>query len=301
MDPANKKLFELLKQAVSDTFLKENHAPIAIGDWKGEEIERFQEDMFQRTRGRVSEKWFYTYFKNEAEKLPRIDMLNLLSEYAGFDNWHTFRSKHGDLLVIEEKPMSKKSKYLWLLLAVVPVLIAMYFLLNSENSFRFCMIDEDRGEPITQIPVDIKILSEGQSPIYLKTDSSGCFEYISKEEIIRFVVQSPYHKTDTITRHIDANINATVPLATDDYALMLRYYSNGNLGELKKRKQQLNTLIADDAQIYQVFPSQSGIELYSKEEFINKLTVPTSSLKNINILDKRYEDGKIVKLKFSIQ
>ena len=82
---------------------------------------------------------------------------------------------------------------------------------------------------------------------------------------------------------------------------MLRYYSNGNLGELKKRKQQLNNLIADDAQIYQIFPAQSGIELYSKEEFINKLTVPTSSLKNINILDKRYRDGKIVKLKFSIE
>ncbi len=290
-----------MKQAVSDTFLKENHAPIAIGDWKGEEIERFQEDLFLRTRGRVSEKWFYTYFKNEAEKLPRIDMLNLLSEYAGYENWNTFRSKHGELLALEENSKRKNSKFLWLFLPVLPILIAMYFLLNSENSFRFCMIDEDRGEPITQIPLDVKILSEGQSPIYLKTDSSGCFEYSSKEKIIRFVVQSPYHKTDTIIRHIDANENANVPLATDDYALMLRYYSNGNLGELKKRKQQLNNLIADDAQIYQIFPAQSGIELYSKEEFINKLTVPTSSLKNINILDKRYRDGKIVKLKFSIE
>ena len=290
-----------MKQAVSDTFLKENHAPIAIGDWKGEEIERFQEDLFVRTRGRVSEKWFYTYVKNEAEKLPRIDMLNLLSEYAGYENWNTFRSKHGDLLALEDNPKRKNKKFLWLFLPVLPILIAMYFLLNSENSFRFCMIDEDRGEPITQIPLDVKILSEGQSPIYLKTDSSGCFEYSSKEKIIRFVVQSPYHKTDTIIRHIDANENANVPLATDDYALMLRYYSNGNLGELKKRKQQLNNLIADDAQIYQIFPAQSGIELYSKEEFINKLTVPTSSLKNINILDKRYRDGKIVKLKFSIE
>jgi hypothetical protein len=300
LDAANKKLFELLKQAVSHTFLKEDHAPTAISDWKGEEIERFQEDLFERTRGRVSEKWFYTYFKNDADKLPRIDMLNLLSEYSGYDNWNSFRSKHQQLLSIDKEPHRKK-RYLWLLLPIVPMLMVMYYMLNSENSFRFCMIDEDQGAPITQFPLDIKILSEGQSPIYLKTDSSGCFEYSSKEKLIRFVVQSPYHKTDTITRHIDANSNATVPLATDDYALMLRYYSNGNLSELKKRKRQLNILIADNAQIYQVFPSQSGIELYSKEEFINKLTVPTSSLKNINILDKRYEDGKIVKLKFSIQ
>ncbi len=299
MDASEKNLFDFLKQAVADTYLKDNHAAASVEEWKGEDIVGFQEDLFQRTRGRVSEKWFYTYFKNDPAKLPRIDMLNLLSEYAGYEQWNSFKSSKIHLVRTSEKKTVNK-KYLWLFLPLAPLLMALYFLMDFDNEFKFCMVEEDRGEPIT-IPLDIKILSDSQSPIYLKTDSTGCFSYVSKEKIIRFVVQSPYHKTDTIIRNFDSNTNTMVPIVTDDYALMLRYYSSGNVKELNKRKTQLTALIADNAKIYQIFPKQSGIELYSKEEFINKLTIPTSGLKNINILDKRYEDGKIVKLKFSIQ
>ncbi len=299
MSPSSKKRFQLLKTAVADTFLRENHAPASFKDWKGDEIVAFQDDLFQKTKGRVSEKWFYTYFKNEAEKLPRIDMLNLLSVYAGYPNWNAFNAAHGG--AITAKQTGRKRKSLWLVLLVAPLLVIVYFLLNRENEFQFCMIDEDQNKAITRIPVNIKILTDDESPVYLKTDSLGCFSYRTKERTIRFVAQSPYHKTDTIIRHIGSNGNPTVKLSTDDYTLMLRYYSTGNVKELQKRKEQLRRLIADDAEIYQVFPEQSGIEMYSKEEFINKLTIPTSSLKNINILDKRYLDGKIIKLKFSIQ
>jgi hypothetical protein len=300
LDASDKNLFELLKQAVSATYLKENHASASLEEWKGEDIVGFQEDLFQRTRGRVSEKWFYTYFKKQPAKLPRIDMLNLLSEYSGYDHWNAFKNSNLHMIKTSDKNRGKK-KYLWLFLPLIPLLMALYYLVNPDNEFQFCMVDEDGGEPITSIPIDVKILFEGQSPIYLKTDSTGCFSYVSKEKLIRFVVQSPYHKTDTITRNYDTKNNAKVPLATDDYALMLRYYSSGSVNELEKRRAQLSELITDNAKIYQVFPKQTGIELYSKEEFINKLTIPTSSLKNINILDKQYHDGKIVKLKFSIQ
>ena len=82
---------------------------------------------------------------------------------------------------------------------------------------------------------------------------------------------------------------------------MLQYYSNGNKSDWKKRKQQLQQLIADDAQIYQLYSQNLGIEMYSKEEFISKLTVPTSSLKNIKVLAKTYKNGKIIKLKFMVK
>lgn len=187
------------------------------------------------------------------------------------------------------------------MLVLIPLVVLIVGTLNSENEFHFCMIDEDKGEAITNIALDIKVLSQDQSPIYLKTDTTGCFSFTTKEETIRFVVQSPYHKTDTIVRHINSNSNATVQLATDNYALMLQYYSNGNVEDWKKRREQLNNLIADEAQIYQVFQKHSGIELYSKQDFIGKMTIPTSSLKNIDILDKQYKDGKIVKLKFMVK
>ena len=297
MDTAHKKLFELLKEAVSRTYLETHSAPDDIGKWKGEEITAFQEDLFEKTKGRVSEKWFYTYFKNNIDKLPRIDMLNLLSVYSGYQNWNDFKQEHGGA-------KSKKNRtglVLWYSLAFVPLSLILFALLDFDNTYEFCMIDEDYGEPISEIALDIKILVEGESPIYMKTDSTGCFRYTSSEKTIRFVIQSPYHKTDTIVRHIESNTNRIVPVATDDYAVILKYYSSGNASELQKRRNQLASLISDNAQIFQVYPNSSAIEMYSKEEFINKLTIPTGSLKNIQILDKRYSDGKIIKLKFSTQ
>ena len=295
MTDSEKILFESLKKAVADQFLKGNQAPEKIESWKGEEIVAFQEDLFEKTKGKVSEKWFYTYIKNEPEKLPRIDILNLLSQYAGFSNWNTFRT--------EQNPAIKtpKRSYYWLLLMIIPLGIALYFIFNKSYEYEFCMVDANSNLAITDMVIDIKVLIEGQSPVHFKTDSSGCFQYRSKEKYIRFVVQSPYHKTDTIIRQFSTSHNSVVKVNNDDYAMMLRYYSNGNLKEWKKRREQLGKLFADEAQIYRVFPGQSGVELYSKDEFINKLTTPTSSLKNIQVLQREYSNGRIIKLKFSIQ
>lgn len=294
----DKHLFNLLKTSIGSTFSKQHPVTESIEKWKGEEIVAFQEDLFSKVKARVSEKWFYTYFKNEADKLPRIDMLNMLSAYGGYVNWNDFKQKNSDVSGKRHKKAFHK-KY-WIPILLVPLLVLGGFYWTSENSFHFCLVDEDRNEPITSI-VDVKILQKGQSPLYLKTDSLGCFSFQTKEKIIQFVVQSPYHKTDTISRHIDTKNRPVVKLRTDDYALMLQYYANGNKADWKKRKLQLQQLIAEDAQIYQLFSQNLGIELYSKEAFINKLTIPTSGLKNIKILDKAYKDGKIIQLKFMVK
>lgn len=299
MNTTDEHHFYLLKQAIAQTFLSKNHAPNRIEDWKGEDISQFQEDLFDRVRGQVSEKWFYTYIKKQPEKLPRIDMLNLLSKYVGHENWNAFRAAYPD-----DRPSEVKKGYLklaYIILIILFLSIALYtFLRPTENEFNFCMVDEE-GAPIVSMVVDVKILQENQSPIYLKTDSLGCFEYKTMEESIQFVLKSPYHKTDTIVRHIGSGSNKNVPLLTDHYTLMLRYYSSGNVTDWNKRRAQLNDLIAEDAQIYQVFKPTLGIELYSKADFIRKMTIPTSSLKNIKVLDKKYRNGKIVTLKFIVE
>ncbi len=298
MKPENIYHFNLLKQAITRTFLSENSASASIADWKGEDIVAFQEDLFRKVKARVSEKWFYTYIKNETEKLPRIDILNLLSSYVGFQNWTAFKDEHPYTEIATKKSISQKKPY-WLLL-LIPVFLGVFYFFNSKNEFQFCFIDEDKNEMITT-QLDIKIVQASESPLYLKTDSLGCFSYATTEKMITFIVQSPYYKTDTITRTIGVQPNSTIKLHTDDYALMLHYYSNGNVKDINKRKQQLQNLIADDAQIYQVFSQNIGVEIYSKNDFIRKLTIPTSSLKNIKILNKSYQNGKIVKLKFMVK
>lgn len=291
-------LFNLLKKALESTFLATNKAPVSIKDWKGKDIVAFQEELFDKVKAKVSEKWFYTYIKKEANTLPRIDILNFLSEYAGFKNWNAFVAAHKQEL--ETTKRTKSTKKIIGLVALLGIIISLFYFSTAKNEFQFCFYDTDKNEPI-QSYLDIKIIQKKQSPIFLKTDSLGCFSYKTKEKNIQFVVQSPYYKTDTIVRFIHSNTNNRIHLKTDDYALMLQYYANGNTKDWKKRRKQLMNLIADNAQIYQLFNQSINIELYAKEEFIRKLTTPTSSLKNIEILDKTFHNGKIVKLKFRIK
>jgi hypothetical protein len=62
-------------------------------------------------------------------------------------------------------------------------------------------------------------------------------------------------------------------------------------------------MIRDDAMIYQIPDKRgaSGMELFNKQEFIDKLTMPSSSLKQIDVLDCRYKKGQIALLRFRIK
>lgn len=297
MNTEEKHLFNLLKKAIEAAFLQNNSILTPIEDWKGEEIVAFQEDLFNKTKGKVSEKWFYTYIKKETKKLPRIDVLNLLSNYAGYTNWNTFKVKKGALKLNTKK--KKSISKLWMLV-FLPIIIT-WFKFRTKNTFEFCFVDTLKNEKITTIPLDIIVLHDNESPIYYKTDSLGCFSYTTKEDVIKFVVQSPYHKTDTIIRNINSNNNRIVKIKPDDYALMMYYYANGNVKDWKNHINKLNELIDDNAKIYRLFNNTMNIELYSKEEFIRMITIPTNSLKHTEILDKTIKNGKIVTLKFMVR
>ncbi len=290
--------FNLLKREVATVFLKNHAISDAIKDWKGEEIILFQEDLFARVKAKVSEKWFYTYFKNDHEKLPRIDMLNLLSEYVGQKNWNTFKSNHRTKLKTHEPPSRKKMIYLFL--ATIPILVFLWFGLNTKNEFQFCFVDDLLNEPIVKAPLQISILSGNESPIHINADSLGCFSYRTSEDYLRFVVRSPFYNTDTIVRFVENGKNRNIPLSSDDYALMLKYYTEGNVVDWRKHKEGLVKLIDNRATIYKLNGKNIGIELFTKDEFIRLLTIPTSDLKRIKILDKTMQDGKVVKLKFIV-
>ncbi|WP_332019276.1 hypothetical protein [Kaistella sp.] len=88
--------FEQLKSEVQSQYLKD-HSPSfdEISKWKGIDIIYFQEDLRKKAKGNISEKSFYTYFKNSpVTRLPRIDMLNILSVYAGYVSWYDFKKNH---------------------------------------------------------------------------------------------------------------------------------------------------------------------------------------------------------------
>ncbi|WP_136467935.1 hypothetical protein [Flagellimonas onchidii] len=286
-----------MKKEVVASFAEEHRVSSNIQHWKGNEIALFQEDLFAKVKASVSEKWFYTYFKNEAGKLPRIDMLNLLSMYLGHKNWHVFKKSHNS----SGTSTNKRVKNIYILLAGVLVLGVFWLFWEKENEFTFCFVDQLTDRAIVQTPLDIKILQEKESPLVLKTDNLGCFRYKTTADHITFIIKSPFYKTDTITRYINTKSNEAIKVASDDYALMLNFYTSGNVKDWKKHRRQLDDLISEQAVIYQLYNASIGVEVYTKEDFIQMLTIPTTSLKKIQILDKRIVDEKIVKLKFMVK
>ncbi len=277
-------------------FLKHNNASSSdISSWKGQDINLFQEDLQKTTKATISEKSFYNYFKNSSKKLPRVDILNILSQYCEYDSWNDFKANHSHK--IGKKNNFKISKRPIIFFISFLSLLISYLLITTKNTFSFCFIDQDRNQPILQT-IDITILNNRESPFYAKSDSLGCFQWTTKDDYIHFVIQSPYHKTDTIYRIISSKNQEQINIQTDDYALMLHYYANGNIEDWKNRRKELSQIIANHATIFQVLPQGLGVEIYHKDEFINKLTTPTKSLRNIEIIESRRLDGQIVKLKF---
>lgn len=302
------KGFELLKQQVEATFRQQVvSCQESIHEWKGKQIKLFQESLSEEVGGYVSEKWFYTHLKvQKNEKLPRIDMLNLLARYVGAEDWQAFLSS----VLVEPKPkvvLKKRigsSKQAFLLPLGILIVGAMFLLVsffNKTEGYQFCIVDQDDGLPIVAQNIEAFLLKEGESPLPLEVDSLGCLLVEnSEEELMTLKIQALYYQPMLIQRAFkSAKSQETIALKKDDYALMIHYFSTNKMEDWKERRRQLDVMLSDEAQIIQIHnQTGGGMALYNKEEFINKMTMPIKSLKNINILETKYEGKQIVEIRF---
>jgi hypothetical protein len=316
--------FRDLKKEVANTFRAAFPAsPADIEEWKGQDIVNFQEELMMKVNGRISEKWFYTHIKGQQEKLPRIDMLNLLSEYAGYKSWNDFVATRrpitepgvepaAEAVIIKEapgeqatalhsKPKNKKVRLLMLtglLAAIVPALLVI-FNRPELKTYRCCFVDMNGRPPIPNARIEVRVLSYDESPVLAEVDSNGCIELKTREDKVRFVIASPYYIADSVTRVLTSEtVNEKIKLRTNDYALMIHYFSTSKVNDWKKRRVQLDDMIADNAKIFQVYDDNRGMELYNKDEFVDKLTMPLKSLKNIEVIETRYTNNRISELRF---
>jgi hypothetical protein len=349
------EIFEILKKSIAKRFLEENSAQSTnISNWKGQEILTFQEDLFNKTKSTVSEKWFYTYFKSDFKKLPRIDMLNLLAQYCGYKSWAHFLNQkeievfgksntevepfiiqrpiaepkvtvevekvelvENDSVVendletksnnqVESKTIKEKSSInkIALFASIFSILIlvgiAVYVFFFQKKTYEFCFIDSDR-QTLVKNSVEVTILRQGFTPLYLSS-KTGCVQFESESDTIKMVVSTPYHKLDTLKINLHQYKQPEkILLEPDDYKVMLYYYSN-SAKDLKQRISKLNQMIDDNALIYQVYDNDFfGVEILTKQQYINLVSLPTTSLKNYSLIESESKNGKIVKLKFKIQ
>ena len=353
--------FEQLKSEVQAKYL-ENHTPSydEISKWKGIDIIYFQEDLRKNAKGNISEKSFYTYFKTSpTAKLPRIDMLNILSIYAGYISWYDFKKNHAfaeELLlenennlsetkesqvenlveeeykapVISEKEsssvvqpqnslpevttsnskptskpiISKVKKYLWIgISAVLAIFVAALTFADSffTKTYTFKFTDADRSQPV-QNEVEIKVLKTGESPLTYRVKPNEAFVYPTKDKTLKMVISSVFYRTDTIIRNLEnAPETEVIQLKPNEYNMMLYSYSRSK--DFKNRRAQLENLISNDAVIYQVFDNQYfNVETMSKQRYINFLSLPTTSLENLDVIETKISsNGKIVLIKFRIR
>lgn len=352
--------FEQLKSEVQAKYL-ENHTPSydEISKWKGIDIIYFQEDLRKNAKGNISEKSFYTYFKTSpTAKLPRIDMLNILSIYAGYISWYDFKKNHAfaeELLlenennlsetkesqvenfaeeeykapVISEKEsspavqpqnslpkvttsnskpaskpiISKVKKYLWIgISAVLAIFVAALTFADSffTKTYTFKFTDADRSQPV-QNEVEIKVLKEGESPLTYRVKPNEAFVYPTKDKTLKMVISSVFYRTESITRNLEnAPTTEIIQLKPNEYNMMLYSYSRSK--DFKSRRAQLENLISNDAVIYQVFDNQYfNVETMSKQRYINFLSLPTTSLENLDVIETQITNGKIVLIKFRIR
>jgi hypothetical protein len=301
------RCFELLKNKIVAT-MQQSYPGInpSVSEWKGQEITDFQEDLRIRVSANISEKWFYTHMKSTHTSLPRIDLLNLLSKYAGYANWDDFVFKNQDKFPVEEAVVKSSDRYfIYIPFAVLVVVGIFYllFLLFNTREYQFVFFDADTHEPITNGKIEIRVLVDGESPVHFMTSPEGLFQLKTDKSKITMIVNAPYYRPDTIVRILKKlNKHETINLHANDYALMIHYFSTMKVDDWEKRKRKLDALFDDDAMIYQVFTDKeaTGMALYNKQEFIDKMTMPSGSLNNIEILNTRLRDDKIAVLRFRV-
>lgn len=370
--------FEQLKKEIQTLFL-ENNTPSHddISRWKGIDIIYFQEDLRKKVKGNISEKSFYTYFKiSPVAKLPRIDMLNLLSVYAGYQSWYEFKKQHlfqGEKVsemeetlddkreeeVVETQKLEDNSEINnFSKISEVNTLgsediqiSSTDIQLNKENNtdqknednldkknifkgkrellfggisvalllgggllgfkdqifgryFTYCFTDADRNAAIRG-ELEIKVIKKNESPLFYRIKPGECFYYSTKDPELKMEISSTLYENRTIDRKLEsAPKEEIIELKPDDYKMALDYFSKKNFtGEdnLNKKREQLNRLISDDATIYQIYDSDVyGIESLSKQKYITLVTTPTTSLKNLKVIEMKRDKGKIVSIKFKI-
>lgn len=308
MRHAERNYFDALKELIVVRF-RERYAdcPDQLSEWKGKVIEEFQQDLQERVQGRISTRWFYDHLKSEDEtKIPRIDILNLLSQYCGFESWEAFKTKKTTEGIRPFRPSKKaERKVIWpvmvfVLLIVLTGLTALITYGTDEyDTYQLCFADADFGFPLVDRNLKITFLDQGAGPSGWQADTTGCVQITGYGEEARFIVEADYYKTDTFELHVDYPSGAIIELSVDDYSLLIHQLSTTSAEDWNRRRTQLDQMISDEAIILLVAEDNQGIEMYNKAEFIDRMTMPISALKNLRILQTEYDHGKISKMRIT--
>ncbi len=305
--------FELLKRQMVETCrVAFPYLPHDLQGWKGAEIACFQEVLEEKTKGRISEKSFYNYFKTG--KIPREDVLDLFAQMVGEIHWKDFVHKNktsenlpfsvqaeniAEIRVNETPPKSFviNRKIVLGVFVGLGLICGLFYAAKQKTAThlmtRICFEDAYTHRPIVE-SVEVYIINDKAKQVF-RSDSMGCVVWENRAERLSFCIKSPYYKADTL--QISGNEQQTVLLKPDDYAMMIRLYASGKIEDWEAHLGRLEAMFAADAAIFQIERETGYImEVWNKGEFIEKLTTPIPSLQQLEVLETEYNPEKEIRV-----
>lgn len=277
--------------------------PFFQGTWKtfsSQDIQNLIGLIEVQCKQTISEKWIYTHLKPETNsKIPRKDMLNILSQFVGYSGWDefTFEEKVFEAKVPKEGTKSKTKFWLALLLLIFGIAIALVFFYKQEApiSKSIELNNEFTNEKINSNEVKVYEVNDSVSkPLEVK---EGKVQVSNEDKKSKLVIKSPFYNTKTIDLNANGEVSETnkIDLKPDDYAMILKAFMVSDIKDWKTRKEQLDKILSDNLEVMVMLKDNLGAEYFNKTEFAQKLIIPTASLRKMKIIEIEKETNQKIK------
>lgn len=310
------ELFYQLKKCVLVQYQKSY--PYFNGSWKSfstQDILNLIDDIQLTTKQTVSEKWIYTHLKPETnQKLPRKDMLDILSVYVGKSGWDEFvfansvnsNSNNNSNNNNNNNSNNNNNKNVGFGFSKKFGIWMFFFGSLSIGFFiwKFASKEEQKLEFQNSFTKDS--IAKDEVKAYVVEDTvekqidinSSTFKI---DKATKVVLKSPFYKPKEIT--ILPNEPVTrVELNPNDYAMMLKAFMKSDIKDWQTRKEQLNKILSDNLEVMVMLQNNLGAEYFNKQEFSQKVILPTASLKKLKIVElKQDNDNKISFLRLTTE
>lgn len=278
----------------------QEHYPFFRGTWNSfssQDIQNLIGLIEQECKQSISEKWIYTHLKPDVnEKIPRKGMLDILAIFVGLSGWDEllFRDKRPE----EEVPPSKIDFKMisGITLLAIMVLVGVWYLkfyekagpgkqtIELKNEFTNQKIKNDEVKVFKVQGTAKQVLTVKDGKVHIDNSSGKNYD---------IEITSPFYKKKIIN-FVAAKVKDTLPaevdLKPDDYAMMLKAFMLSDIKDWQTRKNQLNKILSDDLEVLIMLRDDLGAEYFNKKEFSQKLIVPTSSLKQMKIIEIKSRD-----------
>ena len=271
------------------------------GNWKSfsaQDIQNLIGLIEVNCKQTVSEKWIYTHLKPEINsKVPRKDMLNILSKLVGFSGWDEFifEDKIFESKELKESKKSKKMFWFSLLILIFVIVIAVGFFHKKE-------LPKKKTIELNNQFTNEKVNSEEMKVFQVEDSVTQELEIIegkvqvsnADDKKTKLVIQSPFYEPKTVVLHPNqANEpQQTIDLKPDDYAMMLKAFMLSDNKDWQTRKERLNTILANNLEVIVMLKNDLGSEYLNKNEFSQKLIVPTSTVRKMKIVEIKNDANK---------